>query len=891
MSLPSANAAYDLEQAAIIINILRESGMWEAAMFEANRREMKSAMTAGSSTGGGAMHDGSKRRSISPSMTMPEDGEFEYIPDSPEMKAKSQKPIPPQKSVQNRRLTYEAMVSKSSVDAELKSYLKWIMTSNMKSAKIDDLKGYLLRVKHEVLDQPLVLSSALSACAQRVAKQLGWRPEDLEAVVGSYARLEPEVKEGLAELQELHRSCLETGFPPALGSKNPWLSENSEQDSTRALQILQDLGERKAQKLAELKGHHGPGLGPRILQLCEEVEQDFWAQLESSGQLPRSESGDANRDVVTVAFGSAVLSLDANGEFQGSYTKLMKDSKLFFCWWTWKPRCPPLAEVTGKHHGASRLTLKEAQACGNHDAHGLPKVAEAPITAFRVNRGSGASSSAFPSASRDAPRTPSSVFSVPSVATPNGTFDAPSAAPMTPAWDHPGAAGTPPMDGGISTPPWVLSPPPEPPVEDEEEGAEPSREEASKLSDAAYFEAYDQMEVHALMLNDSQRLGAYLAAIRAHHLQGKKVLDVGAGSGILSLLAAKHGLAEHVWAVEAVPGMAKMAKQLVEQNGLQDKVTVLNSRVEDAKLPGKEDHFIYRLESVLKARDLFLQPQGLMLPCSARIWAALVESEDLRKEIAGYDDFLGLDLGVVGEHQLMQRMAEPQLRRFSVWALDPWGCKTSPCNAHIAHVHLSMCIIADVKSKVELPFNMKCKVEEFEEADESIPDERTPVARPAEAAAPSAPSSNGSAPSLPLIGKIDKVVSRHRSVLFKNRMAIMNFLEANGFKPGEAVKQNNPQMVSLLLSFGADTLATDHLGRTAYALAKSYKHQEVIEAFDKLGLSPTSPYFKGSKLEQNPPPLGFEQFFADLGKDNESEGRRSLDWDQKAQNCGAQGMA
>lgn len=104
-------------------------------------------------------------------------------------------------------------------------------------------------------------------------------------------------------------------------------------------------------------------------------------------------------------------------------------------------------------------------------------------------------------------------------------------------------------------------------MEEEEEAAEPSREEASKLSDAAYFEAYDQMEVHALMLSDFQRLGAYLAAIRAHHLQGKKVLDVGAGSGILSLLAAKHGLAEHVWAVEAVPGMAKMAKQLVEQNG------------------------------------------------------------------------------------------------------------------------------------------------------------------------------------------------------------------------------------------------------------------------------------------------------------------------------------
>lgn len=193
-------------------------------------------------------------------------------------------------------------------------------------------------------------------------------------------------------------------------------------------------------------------------------------------------------------------------------------------------------------------------------------------------------------------------------------------------------------------------------MEEEEEAAEPSREEASKLSDAAYFEAYDQMEVHALMLSDFQRLGAYLAAIRAHHLQGKKVLDVGAGSGILSLLAAKHGLAEHVWAVEAVPGMAKMAKQLVEQNGLQDKVTVLNCRVEDVELPGKVDVIISEwmgfylvhesmLESVLKARDRFLQPQA----------------EDLRKEIAGYEDFLGLDLGVVGEHQLMQRMAEPQV--------------------------------------------------------------------------------------------------------------------------------------------------------------------------------------------------------------------------------------
>ena len=117
----------------------------------------------------------------------------------------------------------------------------------------------------------------------------------------------------------------------------------------------------------------------------------------------------------------------------------------------------------------------------------------------------------------------------------------------------------------------------------------PSRapSKAPANGDTEYFEAYDNLEVHALMLGDSQRLGSYLAAIRAHSLQGKLVLDVGAGSGILSMLCAKHGNAKHVWAVEAVPGMAHLAKRLVQANGLEKQVTVLEGRVEDVSLPFK----------------------------------------------------------------------------------------------------------------------------------------------------------------------------------------------------------------------------------------------------------------------------------------------------------------
>ena len=50
------------------------------------------------------------------------------------------------------------------------------------------------------------------------------------------------------------------------------------------------------------------------------------------------------------------------------------------------------------------------------------------------------------------------------------------------------------------------------------------------------------------MLNDKIRCEAYKAAIAAS-VKGKTVLDVGAGTGFLSVIAAKAG-ANHVYAVE-----------------------------------------------------------------------------------------------------------------------------------------------------------------------------------------------------------------------------------------------------------------------------------------------------------------------------------------------------
>lgn len=70
------------------------------------------------------------------------------------------------------------------------------------------------------------------------------------------------------------------------------------------------------------------------------------------------------------------------------------------------------------------------------------------------------------------------------------------------------------------------------------------------------------------MLEDHKRTGAYYQAVMQNRRQfaGKIVLDVGTGSGILAIFAAKAG-AKKVYAVEAT-NMAKFAKQLVAHNGV-----------------------------------------------------------------------------------------------------------------------------------------------------------------------------------------------------------------------------------------------------------------------------------------------------------------------------------
>ncbi|KAF3322801.1 histone-arginine methyltransferase CARM1 [Carex littledalei] len=177
-----------------------------------------------------------------------------------------------------------------------------------------------------------------------------------------------------------------------------------------------------------------------------------------------------------------------------------------------------------------------------------------------------------------------------------------------------------------------------------------------------YFHYYGQLLHQQNMLQDFVRTGTYFAAVIENRsdFEGRVVVDVGAGSGILSLFAAQAG-AKHVYAVEASE-MAEYAQKLISGNpSLGQRITVIKGKVEEVELPEKADILISEpmgtllvnermLESYIIARDRFLTPSGKMFPTLGRIHMAPFSDEYLYVEVANkalfwhQQNFFGVDL-------------------------------------------------------------------------------------------------------------------------------------------------------------------------------------------------------------------------------------------------------
>ncbi|CAD5179044.1 probable protein arginine N-methyltransferase 1 [Musa acuminata AAA Group] len=210
-----------------------------------------------------------------------------------------------------------------------------------------------------------------------------------------------------------------------------------------------------------------------------------------------------------------------------------------------------------------------------------------------------------------------------------------------------------------------------------EEKAESSNLEDSpligsdKTSADYYFDSYSHFGIHEEMLKDVVRTKTYQNVIYQNSFlfKNKVVLDVGAGTGILSLFCAKAG-AKHVYAVECSL-MADMAKEIVQTNGYSNVITVLKGKVEEIELPvahvdviisewmGYFLLFENMLNTVLYARDKWLNNNGIVLPDKASLYLTAIEDAEYKEDkIEFWNNVYGFDMSCIKKQAMIEPLVD-----------------------------------------------------------------------------------------------------------------------------------------------------------------------------------------------------------------------------------------
>ncbi|GAO15082.1 hypothetical protein UVI_02048570 [Ustilaginoidea virens] len=196
------------------------------------------------------------------------------------------------------------------------------------------------------------------------------------------------------------------------------------------------------------------------------------------------------------------------------------------------------------------------------------------------------------------------------------------------------------------------------------------RMKALAHSEQHYFKRYCSTNVRC-SLKDEVRTRSYMNAIvqNKHLFKDKVVLDVGCGTAILSMFAAKAG-AKHVIGVDMSSIIFK-AREIVKANGLADKITLIQGKMEEIDLPfPKVDIIISEwmgyfllyesmLDTVLYARDKYLEKDGLIFPDKATIFFAGIEDGDYKEEKIGFwDNVYGFDYTPLKETALSEPLVD-----------------------------------------------------------------------------------------------------------------------------------------------------------------------------------------------------------------------------------------
>ncbi|PHU17273.1 putative protein arginine N-methyltransferase 6.2 [Capsicum chinense] len=219
--------------------------------------------------------------------------------------------------------------------------------------------------------------------------------------------------------------------------------------------------------------------------------------------------------------------------------------------------------------------------------------------------------------------------------------------------------------------------------EEEEEEREKPAPPCTEF-DTAYFNSYAHVGIHEEMIKDRARTDSYRNAIFQHQsfIAGKVVVDVGCGTGILSIFCAQAG-ARRVYAVDA-SDIAVQANEIVKANNLSDKVIVLHGRVEDVEIDEEVDVIVSEwmgymllyesmLGSVITARDRWLKPGGLILPSHATLYMAPVTHPDRYSESVDFwRNVYGIDMSAIMPLAKQCAFEEPSVEAITVENVLTW---------------------------------------------------------------------------------------------------------------------------------------------------------------------------------------------------------------------------
>ena len=185
-----------------------------------------------------------------------------------------------------------------------------------------------------------------------------------------------------------------------------------------------------------------------------------------------------------------------------------------------------------------------------------------------------------------------------------------------------------------------------------------------------YFASYAHHGIHEEMLKDKVRTESYRDFIVKNPKVFKDaiVLDVGCGTSILSMLAAKSG-AKKVIGVDN-SDVAHQAMDIVRENKLEDIVTIMKGKAEDINMPSKVDVIISEwmgyfllfesmLDTVLFCRDNLLNPNGRIYPdkCNIQL-SALADDEFYESKVKFWQNVYGFKMSTMMTSSIEEPLME-----------------------------------------------------------------------------------------------------------------------------------------------------------------------------------------------------------------------------------------